>query len=199
VSRSAVSRALRRSFDEASGKDAALALPFADTAAMQLLLDEISRHIANGAHAVHLLDRAGRLRRPSPKSPKTSRRPECMIGPISVLLNSFGISTAPTTMKKRLRYCRGAIILGASRQLESHFDYRRSLIQIDAPRRVEFDDLSSRIRGAQMFRKANSFASLFVNRSVWLIGLLLCLRAIFLLLGDGTINGDCTFYVKAAQ
>ena len=38
---------------------AALALPYADTEAMQLHLDEISRHVAEGAHAVLLLDRAG--------------------------------------------------------------------------------------------------------------------------------------------
>ena len=38
---------------------AALALPFADTDAMQLHLDEIALHVARGAHAVLLLDRAG--------------------------------------------------------------------------------------------------------------------------------------------
>ena len=43
----------------ARGKGAALALPFADTFAMQLHLDEISRHVAKGAHAVLRLDRAG--------------------------------------------------------------------------------------------------------------------------------------------
>lgn len=43
----------------ARGTGAALALPFADTEAMQLHLDEISRHVATGAHAVLLLDRAG--------------------------------------------------------------------------------------------------------------------------------------------
>ena len=43
----------------ARGKGAALALPFDDTAAMQLHLDEILRHVAKGAHAVLLLDRAG--------------------------------------------------------------------------------------------------------------------------------------------
>ena len=43
----------------ARGTGAALALPFADTEAMQLHLDEISRHVAPGAHAVLLLDRAG--------------------------------------------------------------------------------------------------------------------------------------------
>jgi hypothetical protein len=43
----------------ARGVGAALALPHADTAAMQLHLDEISRHVAEGAHAVLLLDRAG--------------------------------------------------------------------------------------------------------------------------------------------
>ena len=34
-------------------------MPRADTEAMQLHLDEISRHVAEGAHAVLLLDRAG--------------------------------------------------------------------------------------------------------------------------------------------
>ena len=43
----------------ARGVGAALALPFADTEAMQLHLDEISRHVAEGAHAVLVLDRAG--------------------------------------------------------------------------------------------------------------------------------------------
>ena len=43
----------------AYSKGAALALPFADTFAMQLHIDEISRHVAKGAHAVLLLDRAG--------------------------------------------------------------------------------------------------------------------------------------------
>jgi transposase len=36
-----------------------LALPFADTQAMQLHLDEIARTVKRGAHAVLLLDRAG--------------------------------------------------------------------------------------------------------------------------------------------
>ena len=43
----------------ARGKGAALALPFVDTWAMQQHLDEISRHIDKGAHAVLILDRAG--------------------------------------------------------------------------------------------------------------------------------------------
>ena len=43
----------------ARGKGAALALPYADTEAMQLHLDEISRAVARGAHGVLLLDRAG--------------------------------------------------------------------------------------------------------------------------------------------
>jgi hypothetical protein len=43
----------------ARGTGAALALPYADTDAMQLHLDEISRHVTRGAHAVLLLDRAG--------------------------------------------------------------------------------------------------------------------------------------------
>jgi hypothetical protein len=43
----------------ARGVGAGLALPFADTDAMQLHLDEISLHVARDAHAVLLLDRAG--------------------------------------------------------------------------------------------------------------------------------------------
>ena len=43
----------------ARGAGAALALPFADTEGMQLHLNEISRTVAKGAHAVLLLDRAG--------------------------------------------------------------------------------------------------------------------------------------------
>ncbi|HEX3523367.1 MAG TPA: IS630 family transposase, partial [Stellaceae bacterium] len=43
----------------ARGVGAALALPHADTDMMQLHLDEISRNVAPGAHAVLLLDRAG--------------------------------------------------------------------------------------------------------------------------------------------
>jgi len=41
------------------GTGAALMLPWADTQAMQLHLDEISRHVANMAHAAVLMDRAG--------------------------------------------------------------------------------------------------------------------------------------------
>jgi transposase len=41
------------------GTGAGLALPFADTEAMQFHLDEISRTVARGAHGVLLLDRAG--------------------------------------------------------------------------------------------------------------------------------------------
>ena len=43
----------------ARGTGAAIAVPYADTEAMQLHLNEISRHVARGAHAVLLLDRAG--------------------------------------------------------------------------------------------------------------------------------------------
>jgi transposase len=41
------------------GTGAGLAMPYADTEAMQLHLNEISRTVARGAHAVLLLDRAG--------------------------------------------------------------------------------------------------------------------------------------------
>jgi transposase len=43
----------------ARGIGAALALPFADTEAMQLHVEEISRHGEKGAHAVLVMDRAG--------------------------------------------------------------------------------------------------------------------------------------------
>jgi len=43
----------------ARGTGAALVLPFADTEAMQLHLDEVSCHVAKEAHAVLLCDRAG--------------------------------------------------------------------------------------------------------------------------------------------
>lgn len=43
----------------ARGVGAALALPLANTEAMQLHLEEISRHVAVGAHAALILDRAG--------------------------------------------------------------------------------------------------------------------------------------------
>jgi hypothetical protein len=43
----------------ARGTGAAIAVPYADTEAMQMHLNEISRHVVKGAHAVLLLDRAG--------------------------------------------------------------------------------------------------------------------------------------------
>ena len=43
----------------ARGTGAGLAMPYADTEAMQLHLDEIARRVARGAHAALLLDRAG--------------------------------------------------------------------------------------------------------------------------------------------
>jgi hypothetical protein len=43
----------------ARGVGAGLAMPYADTPAMQAHLDEISRKVARGAHAALLLDRAG--------------------------------------------------------------------------------------------------------------------------------------------
>lgn len=43
----------------ARGVGAGLAMPYADTHAMQLHLEEISRHVARGAHAALVLDRAG--------------------------------------------------------------------------------------------------------------------------------------------
>ena len=61
----------------ARGVGAALALPYADTEAMQLHLDEISRNVAEGAHAVLLLDRAGWHITGKLDVPKTSRQSSC--------------------------------------------------------------------------------------------------------------------------
>src|SRR5829696_6932074 len=67
----------------ARGMGAALALPFANTDAMQLHLDEIARTVARGAHAVLRLDRAGWHTTTALRVPKTltmillpSRAPE---------------------------------------------------------------------------------------------------------------------------
>jgi hypothetical protein len=43
----------------ARGMGAVLAMPYVDTEAMQEHIDEISRHVASGAHAVLIMDRAG--------------------------------------------------------------------------------------------------------------------------------------------
>jgi transposase len=53
----------------AQGKGAALALPLANTEAMQLHIDEIARHVAPGAHAVLIFDRAGWHTTPELKMP----------------------------------------------------------------------------------------------------------------------------------
>ena len=78
----------------ARGTGAALALPFADTDAMQLHLDEIARTVAKGAHAVLLLDRAGRHTTPALAVPKNitmillpSRAPE--LNPVETVWQSL--------------------------------------------------------------------------------------------------------------
>ena len=67
----------------ARGTGAALALPWANTHAMQAHLREVSRQVASGAHALLLLDRAGWHTTGELKSPKNitllflpSRAPE---------------------------------------------------------------------------------------------------------------------------
>ena len=59
-----------------SGKGAALMLPFANTRAMQMHLDEISCNVAAKAHGVVLMDRAGwhstgKLKVPEKTSPSS--------------------------------------------------------------------------------------------------------------------------------
>ena len=58
----------------ARGVGAALALPYADADMMQLHLDEISRHVAEGAHAVLFSIAPDGIRRASSTCRKTSRR-----------------------------------------------------------------------------------------------------------------------------
>lgn len=67
----------------ARGKGAAIVMPKSDTHAMQLHLDEISLHVARGAHAALIMDRAGWHTTPKLKVPKNmtiillpSRSPE---------------------------------------------------------------------------------------------------------------------------
>ena len=67
----------------ARGVGAALAMPFADTQAMQAHLEEIARTVRRGAHAVVLLDRAGWHTTPALRAPRNitlillpSRAPE---------------------------------------------------------------------------------------------------------------------------
>ena len=56
----------------AHGKGAALMLPWADAQAMQMHLDEISRHVARKAHAVVLMDRPDGTPPANSKSRRTS-------------------------------------------------------------------------------------------------------------------------------
>ncbi|MFT8948619.1 MAG: IS630 family transposase [Acetobacter aceti] len=58
----------------ARGKAAGLALPFTGTASMQLHIEEISRCVTRGAHAVVLLDRAGWHTTPKLKMPRNVSR-----------------------------------------------------------------------------------------------------------------------------
>ena len=51
------------------GKGAALMMPYVDTEAMQLHLEEISSQVAENAHGVVLMDRAGWHRTPRLKLP----------------------------------------------------------------------------------------------------------------------------------
>ena len=75
---------------------AAIVMPFADTHAMQTHLDEISRHVAAGAHAVLLMDQAGwhttaKLRAPAnitllplpPKSPELNPAENSLLAVLS--------------------------------------------------------------------------------------------------------------------
>src|SRR5215218_5412828 len=93
----------------ARGMGAALALPFANTDAMQLHLDEIARTVARGAHAVLRLDRAGWHTTTALRVPKTitmillpSRAPE--LNPVENIwqyLRQNWLSPASSTPTRR--------------------------------------------------------------------------------------------------
>jgi hypothetical protein len=90
----------------ARGTGAALALPFADTQAMQLHLDEIARTVKRGAHAVLLLDRAGWHTTGALNIPKNitmillpSRAPE--LNPVESTCAKPGSPTASSTPTRR--------------------------------------------------------------------------------------------------
>ena len=87
------------------GKGAALMLPFANTGAMQMHLDEISYNIADKAHAVVLMDRAGWHSTDKLKVPKNltiillpSRSPE--LNPVE---NIWQYLRQKLTLKPRFR------------------------------------------------------------------------------------------------
>jgi putative transposase len=95
----------------ARGVGAALALPYADTDMMQLHLDEISRNVAEGAHAVLLLDRAGwhitgKLDVPDTITPifLPSRAPE--LNPVENVWQYLLAAAPELALKHRLRKLR---------------------------------------------------------------------------------------------
>lgn len=104
----------------ARGAGAAIAVPYADTEAMQLHLNEISRHVARGAHAVLLLDRAGwhtttNLDVPDNITPifLPSRAPE--LTPSKTSGSTFGPTGSPTASSKLItRSSRQYATLGRS-------------------------------------------------------------------------------------
>ena len=86
----------------ARGVGAALALPYADADMMQLHLDEISRHVADGAHAVLLLDRAGwhtTGKLATKNGTSMQRGPDCLSG----LLATAEMSASTRSPVARLR------------------------------------------------------------------------------------------------
>jgi hypothetical protein len=67
-----------RAICPARGVGGALALPYVDTEAMHLRVDEISRLVAEGARAVLLLDRTGWDTTSNLDTPKTTRQSFCL-------------------------------------------------------------------------------------------------------------------------
>jgi hypothetical protein len=88
---------------------AALALPYADADMMQPRLDEISRNVAEGAHAILLLDRADATRRASSTYPTTSRRSSCLPRPEPVE-NAWAVSPPKLALNgQRMVISKGAV------------------------------------------------------------------------------------------
>ncbi len=118
----------------ARGVGAALALPYADADMMRLHLDEISRNVAAGAHAVLLLDRAGWQPPASSTCPKTSPRSSCLRAPRSSTGGErLAVSPPELALKHRLRKLRRHHRRRLRRLAQTHRPARNHHINRKAP------------------------------------------------------------------
>jgi hypothetical protein len=135
----------------ARGVGAALALPYADADMMQLHLDEISCNVAEGAHAVLLLDRAGwhttsKLDVPENITPifLPSRAPE--LNPVE---NVWQVSAPELALKHRVRKLRR--------------NHRRRMRRLAKPHRSTRNDQV--YRNARLGSRWSPAMTLGINRS----------------------------------